>query len=236
MAAEALGAMARHPDLVPQVRARLREWSRPERSSSYRMTAALAYGGSFGQRFPNLAMKRLKHMPRAAEHELNDMVIFGIAGLAEEPANRAQVLGELLRWARDGNGVLRRVARLSAMLVMGLMDTPAAAASVHRRNAAQDREAIRTIGPMIDDLMSEPPTSALVVRCLDGWANRAETQPSLAAGLQVVLREAFTATTPATRRRISYDIRRLVFNRQETAAALRAAVHRTLRSIDDQAG
>lgn len=236
MAAEALGAMARQPDLVRQVRTRLRAWSRPEQHSTYRMTAALAYGGSFGQRFPNLAMERLRHMPRAAEHKLNDMVILGIAGLAEEPANRAQVFTKLLEWVREDNGVLRRVARLSALLVLGLMDVPAAHTNRHRRNIARDDEARRFVGPVVDDLMTEQSMSRHVIEGLDDWANQAETQPGLATGLQVVLREAFTATTPATRRRISHDIRRFVFEQKEAAAALRAAVHTTLRSINDQTG
>jgi hypothetical protein len=86
---------------------------------------------------------------------------------------------------------------------------------------------------MVDNLLADPQTASQVVRGLDDWANCAETRPGLADGLHVVLRETFTNTTPATRRRISFDIRRFVFDAQEAAAALRAVVHKTLESIDD---
>jgi hypothetical protein len=236
MAVAALSSMAEHAHLVPRVRERLFRWSRPDRPFPLRLTAALAYGGAIGQRYPNLALRQLELMTDQAGNELQKMVTLGIHELAKEPANRVKVLTELVGWtSSDEKKIrLRNMALLSSLFVLGLMGASGISPDRHRRNIATDDRSARLIAPLVDNLLANGQTARQVVSGLGDWANGAETDPGLVDGLHVVLREIFTRAGPTTKARISFDIRRLMFDEPEATVALGSAVLRTLEVIDDQ--
>ena len=232
MAAAAIGGMAEQPELIPLVRKRLRSWSLEEAGIARRLTAALAYGGTFGQRHPRLAVERLGVLAERADDLLRNAVIRGITGLAEEPANRPEVLRNLVVWTQQTDSWrLRDVALRSSLCVLGLAWPTRRDYDRYRKDLAAAEADGEQLSVLVGNLFGERRTAGGIVPSLQVWANRAELDPSLAPSLVTLLRILFGQAQLPVVERLTFEIRHFLHTEEESATALRTFVAQALEQV-----
>ncbi|MGH3622049.1 MAG: hypothetical protein ACRDQ5_09705, partial [Sciscionella sp.] len=231
MAAAALGriAEAQQPRNAGLVRHRLNDWSAPGSPVAKRLTAALAYGRAFGVTQPRYALRQLGSLTKRSDAHLRDVIIQGVLALVREPANRPEVLEELVEWTSPTNAWTRRqVGLASALWVLGLAGGSKADNRVYRVGITDDERTRTLTRALLRNLMDDRRLRPKITSGLLDWAACAEREPALVPGFRSLLHAALAPPDDQVSRRISFDIRRLLYDEPETVGPLCTSVDEVL--------
>jgi hypothetical protein len=88
------------------VRRTMYDWAAGKTTAeSLKLTVADVCGGPYGKSFPRNAMTRLRHLSLNGDLKVHERVVTALLALAEEPALRDFVLGQIVSWAKEGGQV-----------------------------------------------------------------------------------------------------------------------------------
>ncbi|UGQ13547.1 hypothetical protein LO772_08055 [Yinghuangia sp. ASG 101] len=213
MAASALGVAAEDEITATQVRRLLSRWSRADAGAGLRLTAALAYGGSFGASYPDLALKRLVKLAGTAEPEVASAAAEGIVRLCRTAVDPAEAIRYLRVSVENGDGTCGAVATSAAVLLAGTTSDrrrgPTAEA-VHLLNTPEGRQ--ETIS-LLRTLCTDPQGYPAVVDVITTWlrGGTMDERTSTSRLVADALEELFASTKRTGLERLAYDLVNLAY-------------------------
>ncbi|MEU7061302.1 hypothetical protein [Streptomyces sp. NPDC046197] len=109
LAIHILQTMALHPVAGVAVRKQLYDWAQ-QKTTSEQMIAAVAAvcAGELGQRYPRVALTRLRLLASRDDDQARDAVADAVRTLVSTPAQRVLVLSEIVEWAESSDSTIRK--------------------------------------------------------------------------------------------------------------------------------
>ncbi|MFD4711934.1 hypothetical protein ACFWN5_20005 [Streptomyces sp. NPDC058430] len=109
LAIHILETMALHPIAGAAVRKQLYDWAQ-QKTTSDQLTAAVAdvCAGELGQRYPRVALTRLRLLASRDGHQARDAVANAVRTLVSTPEQRILVLSEIVEWAESTISTIRK--------------------------------------------------------------------------------------------------------------------------------
>ncbi|MFF1263558.1 hypothetical protein ACFVZT_43010 [Streptomyces sp. NPDC058321] len=109
LAIHILETMALHPIAGAAVRKQLYDWAQ-QKSTSDQLTTAVAAvcAGELGQRYPRVALTRLRLLASRDDHQARNAVAGAIRTLVSTPEQRILVLSEIVEWAESTISTIRK--------------------------------------------------------------------------------------------------------------------------------
>ncbi|MFH8993099.1 hypothetical protein [Streptomyces sp. NPDC017940] len=109
LAIHILETMALHPVAGVAVRKQLYDWAQQKTTSQQLMAAvATVCAGELGQRYPRVALTRLRLLASRDDAQARDAVADAVRTLGSAPEPRVLVLSEIVKWAESSDSTIRK--------------------------------------------------------------------------------------------------------------------------------
>ncbi|WP_046497398.1 hypothetical protein [Streptomyces odonnellii] len=109
LAIHILETMALHPVAGVAVRKQLYDWAQQKTTGEQLIAAVAAIcAGELGQRYPRVALTRLRLLASRDDDQARDAVADAVRTLASTPEQRVLVLSEIVEWAESTDSTIRK--------------------------------------------------------------------------------------------------------------------------------
>ncbi|MGW0661962.1 hypothetical protein [Streptodolium elevatio] len=214
MAAIALGIAAEDPVTATQVRHLLNSWSSAKASPELRWTAARAYGGPFGESFPELALTRLLRLAHTADAEVMTEATTSIRRLCRSVIELVDAVRQLNQpFSVEPHGYTT-VGTLIRRLLGAEQQSRGPVLTAEVIALLRDPDGKTESIALFRKLASEPGGYDAVHQLVTGWlaATADPKQRDEAELVRDLLAELFAGNRRAGMERLAYDVMRLAFD------------------------
>ncbi|MEU3862502.1 hypothetical protein AB0F03_35090 [Streptomyces sp. NPDC028722] len=175
LAIHILETMALHPVAGVAVRKQLYDWAQ-QKTASEQLTTAVAEvcAGELGQRYPRVALTRLRLLASRDDDQARDAVADAVRTLASALEQRVLVLSEIVEWAESSDSTIRKAG---AGTFLALTDITSDILLPLPANQESTGEAVDAPNVLADQLfvrgwraaLQEPTTAQSAYRHLAAW-------------------------------------------------------------------
>ncbi|WP_436775763.1 hypothetical protein [Yinghuangia sp. YIM S09857] len=214
MAAIALGIAAEDPVTATQVRHLLNSWSGANASPALRWTAARAYGGPFGEAFPELALTRLLRLARTTDSDVMTEAVAGIRRLCNSVIELVDAVRQLNQPTQADPPARATVSAVTRLLLGAEQQARAPQLTAEVIALLRDSDGRAETVTLLRALVAEPGGYDAVHQMVTGWL-AATADPTRRAEAELVrdlLVELFAGNRRAGMERLAYDVMRLAFD------------------------
>ncbi|GGV28173.1 hypothetical protein GCM10010260_80740 [Streptomyces filipinensis] len=182
LAIHILQTMALHPVAGVAVRKQLYDWAQQKTTSEQLITAVAAVcAGELGQRYPRVALTRLRLLASRDDDQARDAVADAVRTLASAPEQRVLVLSEIVEWAESSDSTIRKAG---AGTFLALTDITSDILLPLPASQESTGEAVDAPNVLADQLfvrgwraaLQEPTTAQAAYRHLAAWLDSPELQ------------------------------------------------------------
>ncbi|MDI2132555.1 hypothetical protein [Yinghuangia seranimata] len=213
MAAIALGIAAEDPVTATQVRHLLNSWSSAQASRELRWTAARAYGGPFGEAFPELALMRLLRLANTPDSDVMTEAAMSILRLSRSVIELVDVVKQLNEPSLVEGSASATVGPLTAHLLGAEQQARGPALTAEVIALLRDPGGRGETITLLRSLAAEPGGYNAVHQLVTGWLD-ATADPNRCDEAELIrdmLVELFAGNRRAGIERLAYDVMRLAF-------------------------
>lgn len=213
-AIQALDLLASDPSFAPLSCGLLKHWSRLPKNRSLGWTAATAYAGSFGLRFPDEALSVLGNAAQTGDAIFKDAIQQGIvtlfAAASGDVNRRTQILDSLVEWTdtpKAGKSTL-----IGLLAFIRLAQAISSKDPIAKNPALLQLSASPECGAQIRTLwrraLNHPAAREKAVRALHSWLGAADTDPALFLAVQKLIADLVVAGDQREQQRLDYWLAR----------------------------